>query len=195
MAEPTLTRAEFAQSIKAKYPAYATLSDEEVATKMLATYPQYEAQIKKDAPSTDAPMSMADRAKAALDKSASPQATTAAALTAVPAMRAGAEQLATSPQAWKTGKVIGELLGLIEGGLKGGPIGAAGGMWVGGKAGWRLTNAAQRLAAPVSKILSTLEPFAAPMSALSAEGDALTSLNNPDELTRISHILGLPKTK
>lgn len=50
MAEPTLTRAEFAQSIKAKYPVYAKLSDEEVATKMLATYPQYEAQIKKDTP-------------------------------------------------------------------------------------------------------------------------------------------------
>lgn len=48
MAEPTLTRAEFAQSIKAKYPVYAALSDEELATKMLATYPQYEAQIKKD---------------------------------------------------------------------------------------------------------------------------------------------------
>lgn len=46
----SMTRAEFAQSIKAKYPVYASIPDDELATKMLAAYPQYQAQIKDAAP-------------------------------------------------------------------------------------------------------------------------------------------------
>lgn len=45
-----MTRAEFAQKIKAQYPQYASLSDEDLATRMLATYPQYQALIKSEAP-------------------------------------------------------------------------------------------------------------------------------------------------
>lgn len=54
MAEPTMTRAAFAQSIKAKYPVYAQIPDEELATKMLAKYPVYAAQIQPDAPAPPA---------------------------------------------------------------------------------------------------------------------------------------------
>ncbi len=41
-----LTPVEFAQTIKAKYPDYATVPDEELAAKMLAKYPEYQARIR-----------------------------------------------------------------------------------------------------------------------------------------------------
>jgi hypothetical protein len=98
---------------------------------------------------------------------------------AVPAMRAGLEELATNPNAWKTGKLIGEAVGAVTGWQKGGPIGAAGGMWVGGRAGWRVTNALQRVAGPLIKALNAVEPFTLGTSALASEADALSALNSP----------------
>jgi hypothetical protein len=41
-----LTAAEFAARIKAKYPVYASLPDEELVSKMLAKYPEYESSIR-----------------------------------------------------------------------------------------------------------------------------------------------------
>lgn len=41
----TLTRAEFAASIKAKYPVYASVPDAELVDKMLAKYPVYQDQV------------------------------------------------------------------------------------------------------------------------------------------------------
>lgn len=48
-----MTRAEFAASIKAKYPAYAQVPDDELATRMLEKYPVYQSQIKADAPAKE----------------------------------------------------------------------------------------------------------------------------------------------
>lgn len=91
--------------------------------------------------------------------SSSAAVTAAGASAALPVIRAGAEELATNPKAWKAGKVIGEVVGGVAGMLKAGPLGAAGGMWVGGKAGWRLTNALQRVAAPIAKAAAAIEPY------------------------------------
>lgn len=44
--EQLLTPAEFAQSIKAKYPDYASVPDEELATRMLEKYPEYRDRVK-----------------------------------------------------------------------------------------------------------------------------------------------------
>ena len=45
---PQLTRLEFAQKIKDKYPAYAEIDDNELVDKILEKYPQYSEQIKAD---------------------------------------------------------------------------------------------------------------------------------------------------
>lgn len=44
-----MTRAEFAQKIKAQYPVYASIPDDELASKTLEKFPQYAATIKPDA--------------------------------------------------------------------------------------------------------------------------------------------------
>ena len=81
------------------------------------------------------------------------------------------EGVATNPNLWKTGKLAGEILGGGLGMVKAGPLGAAGGMWVGGRAGWRLANAAQRMAAPVATAVQTAAPYAQALNTLSgAEG-------------------------
>src|SRR5881394_3275155 len=46
MADPLLTPAEFAQSIKAKYPAYASIPDAELASRMLEKYPEYKDRVR-----------------------------------------------------------------------------------------------------------------------------------------------------
>lgn len=43
---PQLTLKEFGASVKAKYPQYAQYGDEEIATRMLSKYPQYQENIK-----------------------------------------------------------------------------------------------------------------------------------------------------
>lgn len=111
---------------------------------------------------------------------------------AVPAARMAAEELATNPNAWKAGKVIGEIIGAGAGLLKGDPLSVAGGMWVGGKAGWRLTNAAQRLSVPLYKALKAAEPFATPLSAISAEGGTLEALNTPENVAKLARQMNPP---
>ena len=43
--------------------------------------------------------------------------------------------------------------------MKGGPLGAAGGAWAGGKAGWFTGRLAQRLAAPVASAYDAVSPY------------------------------------
>lgn len=45
-----VTRAEFAQRIKAQYPVYASVPDDQLVTKMLEKYPVYRSQIRDAAP-------------------------------------------------------------------------------------------------------------------------------------------------
>ena len=81
---------------------------------------------------------------------------------------------ATSPTAWSTSKDVGQIIGAILGALvdKGNPIlGAAGGMWGGGKAGYRLSNLAQKVAAPVASGMEAATP--AIQTAASALGGAV----------------------
>src|SRR4051812_39928167 len=54
MDEQLLTPAAFAQSIKAKYPDYASVPDEELAAKMLEKYPEYRAHVREAADFTTA---------------------------------------------------------------------------------------------------------------------------------------------
>lgn len=103
-----LTAEEFAQSIKAKYPDYASVPDAELAAKILAKYPEYQSRIKPTAPTKDAGKtpSWTDRAVGAL-----------------PALGATA------------GGVIGGIGGTVAGMGVGGIPGAAGGAGLGGAAG------------------------------------------------------------
>ncbi len=55
MAEPLLTPVEFARQIKAKYPDYANVPDEELATRMLEKYPEYRERVGPSAVSTPTP--------------------------------------------------------------------------------------------------------------------------------------------
>lgn len=104
----------------------------------------------------------------------------ATATAALPIVQAGAEELATNPNAWKLGRTIGSTVGFLAGAQTLDPLKAAAGMWVGGKAGWRLTNAAQRVAAPVAKALKAMEPFTASF-ALGLEGARLRGqLESPE---------------
>lgn len=119
-----LTAEEFAQSIKAKYPDYASVPDAELAAKMLAKYPEYQSRIKPSAPMKDAGKapSWTDRAVGAL-----------------PALGATA------------GGVIGGIGGTVAGMGIGGIPGAAGGAGLGGAAGEaakQLINRARGAEAP-----------------------------------------------
>ncbi len=49
MADQLLTPEQFAQSIKAKYPDYASVPDAELAAKMLEKYPEYRSKVKTTA--------------------------------------------------------------------------------------------------------------------------------------------------
>src|SRR5207245_5358704 len=57
--DPTLTRTEFAQQIKAKYPAYASIPDEDLASRMLDKYPEYKDRVV-DFKTANAPESWSD---------------------------------------------------------------------------------------------------------------------------------------
>jgi len=46
MADPLLTPTEFARQIKAKYPDYANVPDDELATRMLEKYPEYRDRVR-----------------------------------------------------------------------------------------------------------------------------------------------------
>ena len=54
---PQYTRSEFAQKIKAKYPAYAEMDDNELVDRMLKKYPTYKSQISEEVtPIEDQPL-------------------------------------------------------------------------------------------------------------------------------------------
>lgn len=54
MSTPLLTPEAFAQSIKAKYPDYASVPDAELASKMLEKYPEYRDQVQVPVPMNQA---------------------------------------------------------------------------------------------------------------------------------------------
>lgn len=56
-----MTRAELAALLKAKYPAYASIPDDELVTKIVTKYPAYQAQITEAAPATPPPPTPANR--------------------------------------------------------------------------------------------------------------------------------------
>lgn len=57
-----MTRAELAALLKTKYPAYASIPDEELVTKIVAKYPTYQAQITESAaPATPPPPTPTNR--------------------------------------------------------------------------------------------------------------------------------------
>lgn len=85
----------------------------------------------------------------------------------LPAAADASMEFATNPQAWKAGKTIGEIGGGLAGLAKAGPLGAAGGMYAGGRAGWRLMNGAQRIASPLASGLEKVAPYAQSASTLS----------------------------
>jgi hypothetical protein len=89
----------------------------------------------------------------------------AAGVAARPAADAVAN-FATSPDAWKTAKDLGSLVGLATGGYEGGLPGAAAGYWLGGKTGYRLANAGQKIAAPIASAMDKLAPYAQAASTL-----------------------------
>lgn len=81
----------------------------------------------------------------------------AAGQAALPKIASWTADFAANPDAWRTAKVIGELAGGAAGLSHGGLFGAAGGSYMGAKAGWRLSNLAQRGAQAVS---NTVRPAA-----------------------------------
>ncbi len=93
-----------------------------------------------------------------------------------------AENFATSPTAWKTARGLGELAGGAAGLAKAGPLGMAAGIYGGGKAGYRLSNALQRVAAPVASGLQKIAPYAQMASTLGgAQGvNDLAQMAEPD---------------
>ena len=80
---------------------------------------------------------------------------------------------ATSPNVPKYGSILGQLVGGIEGLRHEGPMGAAAGVWAGGKAGWFSGKLAQRLGAPVAAVMDKVAPYAQTLSTLGAGQGAL----------------------
>lgn len=97
----------------------------------------------------------------------------AAAGAVTPKVAGWALELATNPDAWKTGATIGRVVGGLSGGagavaaglasghpmtILGAPAAAAMGSWVGGKEGWRTMNLAQKLAGKSVPLLEAIGP-------------------------------------
>jgi hypothetical protein len=77
-----------------------------------------------------------------------------------------AMRVATNPNIAKTGRVVGQAAGGILGMIKGGPIGAAGGMYAGGRIGGPIASAVQGGAAPIARLMGRLAPYAQTLSTL-----------------------------
>lgn len=142
----------------------------------------------KDAQQTD---SWASKAASVIGQSAA---------ATVPVVKAGAEELATNPNvpriAAQIGRSAGGIAPVVGGLVEGGPIGglvgmaaAAKGAWAGGKTGWFTGKLAQQLAAPIAKAANAIEPYAGPLSALSAEGATLGNINSPQGVSAFANSL------
>jgi len=106
------------------------------------------------------------------------------------------EEFATNPNIPKLGSKIGRVIGglsppiggLVEGGPVGGLVGLAAsarGAWAGGKAGWFTAKLAQELGIPAAKVLSAVQKVAPAIGITSAESDALSNLNSPEEMKKL----------
>lgn len=135
---------------------------------------------------TEAQISALTKAIPAVNAPLAPQARTwsaqgdtgglalAGAVKALPAVTSAVKAASTNPNAWKVGKNVGQIAGAVLGAKQDGIVGAATGMWLGGKVGWRLTNAAQRgIAAPTAKVLENVAPYAHALKTLSGVQGAL----------------------
>ncbi len=83
----------------------------------------------------------------------------AAAPVVLPAAARLAMETATNPAVPRIGSTVGQIAGGIEGLMKGGPLAAAGGAWVGGKAGWFTGKLAQKIAAPIAGMAEAAAPY------------------------------------
>jgi hypothetical protein len=129
---PEMTLDQFGQKIKAKYPAYAKLSDSDVATKFLAKFPVYKSQVQggSDAAALE---------KKAMDPNASYKPTTVS--TGQVAPESGIGKFMSG--AVKAASPILATVGALGGGAVAGPPGAMAGAAVGGAAGKAIETRAE----------------------------------------------------
>lgn len=85
----------------------------------------------------------------------------------VPVATRIAMESATNPQLPKIMSTVGQVAGGIKGLMHGGPLEAAGGAWVGGKAGWFTGRLMQKMATPLAKAAEVAAPYAQAVSTLS----------------------------
>jgi len=117
---------------------------------------------------------------------------------AAPIVQQGVEEFATNPGAWKTARAVGELAGGVAGAAKAGPLGMATGAYVGGKAGYRLSNVAQRAAAPIASTLEKVAPYVQALKTASgAQGVLdLAQMNEParTDIGTLGVSIGTPRS-
>lgn len=187
-----LSPAEFAAKIKAQYPDYASVPDDELAQRMIAKFPSYRSIVEM--PDTAAPSSPPT-------PSDSGAVIPAGAALAVPAVARGAMEVATNPAvprvAASVGRVIGGAAPVIGGGAELGPAGAllgmgqvAKGAWAGGKAGWFTGKLAQDVAAPVARAAEVLAPYAQAISTVSGAQGVLDLAQMADKTRKDIGTLG-----
>lgn len=112
----------------------------------------------------------------------------------MPTVQRAALEFATNPTLRKTASDVGQLVGAGAGMLNSGPIGAASGMWAGGKAGWRLTSYAQKLGVPVAKLMERVAPYAQALSTLSGAQGVLDLAQMAEPERQDIGVLGVGKT-
>lgn len=108
--------------------------------------------------------------------------TLAATAASAPVAEKLALESATNPHIPKIMSGVGQVVGGVKGAVSGGPLEAAGGAYVGGKAGWFTGKLMQKIASPVARVASAAAPYAQTLSTLSGAsgvGD-LAQMEEPD---------------
>lgn len=112
----------------------------------------------------------------------------------MPTIERATMEFATNPALRKTASDVGQLIGAGAGMANSGPVGAASGMWAGGKAGWRLTSYAQKLGVPVAELAQRVAPYAQALKTISG-AQAVLDLAQMAEPTRQDiGVMGVGKT-
>lgn len=93
--------------------------------------------------------------------------TLAATAASIPIAARVAMESATNPNVPKIMSTVGQIAGGVKGLMHGGPLEAAGGVYVGGKAGWFTGKLMQKMAAPMARAASAAAPYAQTLSTLS----------------------------
>lgn len=129
----------------------------------------------------DPPLNVERAAPKEAGMSSAPAVGMAAASRAVPLAADAATEVATNPGVKQAGSMLGQILGGLQAAKTGDPLGVAGGVWVGGKAGWHTGALAQRMAAPVAAGLQKIAPYAQSLNTLGGlEGvDELAQMAEP----------------